>query len=217
MATLFKRSGKYYISYMYDGKRKKKSLKTDKRRIAEKKFAVELERINNDEIGMPQKNRLLLDYISEYDELLKVFKSESLYIRYNQIIRWFTDFIERSDVKYIRNCNQEHIEYYLKERRKKGISPKTFNEELRLLANLFNTAIEKGYCKVNPCKNVPKMKYIPPPARFFSNDELELLYENASSRFRDMWMFLANTGLRLGELKNLEWTDVDFENNLVEE
>ena len=38
MATLFKRGNSYYISYVYDGKRYKKSLKTNKKQIAEKKF-----------------------------------------------------------------------------------------------------------------------------------------------------------------------------------
>lgn len=215
MATLFKRKGTYYISIMHEGKRYKKSLKTDKRRIAEKKFALELEKLVNDEIGLPQKNKRLIDFINNYDNLIKKFKSESLYIRYNQIIRWFRSFVEKEDIQLVRHCTQEHIESYLKERREQNISAKTFNEELRLLKNLFKTAVEKGYCKNNPCSKIPNMKYVPPPPRFFTKDEIKLILENASPRFRDMWEFLINTGLRLGELANLEWSDIDEENGLI--
>ena len=57
--------------------------------------------------------KLVEGLVENFNESIRRFKSKSLYIRYNQIIRWFKNFVERENIQLVRHCAQEHIEKYL--------------------------------------------------------------------------------------------------------
>lgn len=51
--------------------------------------------------------------------------------------------------------------------------------------------------------------------RFFDNDEIKLIMENCEERLYPIFGTLLYTGMRMGEMRNLEWDDIDFKNRLI--
>ncbi|MGB6865561.1 MAG: tyrosine-type recombinase/integrase [Candidatus Aminicenantaceae bacterium] len=51
--------------------------------------------------------------------------------------------------------------------------------------------------------------------RFFSRKEIRLILGSCSPHMWPILMILLPTGMRKGELANLEWRDVDFERGVI--
>lgn len=89
-----------------------------------------------------------------------------------------------------------------------GLAPKTLNNHLTVLRKLLTTAIEWKRLTV-----APPIKWMKPPAPefdFLTFEEADLLIAAAEDAWRPMITVAVRTGLRLGELLALGWTDVDL-------
>ncbi len=128
--------------------------------------------------------------------------------------------------KRLSEITQEMVEEYIAVRRasivrKKGdgspqyLSPAGLNRELACLKTMFNKAVEWGKVTVSPCARVKKLKEDNKRTRFLSEDEMKRLAEFASPELRQILMILIHTGMRKGELQNLKWMDLDFNQNLI--
>lgn len=96
-------------------------------------------------------------------------------------------------------------------RNKKTPSNSTINQELRLLRRAFHLLVEG---KTLSSDDVPKMPMLPEaPARqgFVDPAEFAALLEEMPEHLRDPISFLYLSGWRKGEMKTLEWRDVDFD------
>jgi len=97
-------------------------------------------------------------------------------------------------------------------KRKRLRSPVTIYHEVRLLSAIFNTAIQEGSAKVNPCLSIPKSvkKKLPSQNkrdRFLTKDEEARLFGQLVGRrshLAPLVRFDLDTGLRKGELCRLE-------------
>jgi len=95
-----------------------------------------------------------------------------------------------------------------KGKRKKPLSPKTINNALTCLRKLLATAAEQGVIE-----HVPSIKWLKvekPPFDFLSFDEAERLISSAEPEWRTMVALALKSGLRLGELMGLQWSDLDL-------
>jgi len=104
------------------------------------------------------------------------------------------------------------IQGLIKSRQKIGNSGSTINRFLALMKHMFNKAIEEGYLESNP---VRKIKLFPEKEnrieRVLTKDEEAQLMAHSSGYLRTILIIALNTGMRLGEILNLKWDQVDFE------
>ena len=95
-----------------------------------------------------------------------------------------------------------------------GLSASTVRNAIAPVRALFATAVEEGLVRSNPCSGLRLASGPADPenrARALTPDELRRLLSEASEEWRLLLSFLAQTGLRIGELVVLRWGDLDLE------
>jgi len=114
-------------------------------------------------------------------------------------------------VAYLQNITPDKIDRYKLIRLEKIVKT-TVNHELTILRRFFNLAIDRDYIPNNPANKVDFLKITDQKRpRFLSGEEIQRLQgELENSRFKLMIDILLYTGMRVGELINLEWEDIDF-------
>ena len=95
------------------------------------------------------------------------------------------------------------------------------NNSIAVIDMLLRAAVKDRLIPYNPCDNVSNLKRIEPSAkdtihRALTIEEQELFFEYA----RDSWYytafaFMMLTGCRLGEMAALQWSDIDYETNVI--
>ena len=101
-----------------------------------------------------------------------------------------------------------HIERYKADKLNGGLGPKSINNTLTVLRRMLVLAAEWGVIK-----DVPKIKWLKAPKPdfdFLDFDEAARLMSAADPAWRPMITIALKTGLRLGELLALRWSDVDL-------
>lgn len=83
----------------------------------------------------------------------------------------------------------------------------------RILSSFFSWLEEENYILKSPVRRIHKIRTSKTVKETYSDEALELLRDNTGN-LRDLAMIdmLASTGIRVGELVNLNITDIDFEN-----
>jgi integrase len=107
------------------------------------------------------------------------------------------------------------IDRYKASRLARGLSPKTVNNHLATLGKCLRTAQEWGEVVAVP--RIRLLKVPPQSFDFLSPDECRTLLGAAESDPTGYAMILValRTGMRLGELRGLEWRNVDLDRRTI--
>ena len=109
----------------------------------------------------------------------------------------------------------------------KKYAPSTVKKFRSIFYTIFSDAIMEGIIETNPFDRVPKPsvkeKYDKNNVlnkdieddEFFSLDEIKQLIDSSKGQLRNIITIIAFSGMRPGELMALEWSNVDFENEIV--
>ena len=134
----------------------------------------------------------------------------------NRTIQYYKVTIERmleSVVTPIRKITTEEIRQYLVEYQQKGkCSNATVDNIRRNLSSFFSWLEEEDYILKSPMNRIHKIKTRQQVKETISDEAIEKLRDNCTCK-RDLAMIdlLYSTGIRVGELVNLNISDVDFE------
>jgi integrase len=95
-------------------------------------------------------------------------------------------------------------------------SPASVNRKLELLSRILSMAVDYGMLPTNPCQRVRKFQLNNRRERYLSIEEekrlLSMLFGNRAY-LRPIIILALNTGMRRGEILNLEWWQIDFNTN----
>ena len=94
---------------------------------------------------------------------------------------------------------------------KEGVTNKTIKNRLTVLNKCLMTAHEWGDMETPP----PKIKWpkcAPSRTDYLSSEECELLMSHADGVIYEMIFTALRTGMRQGELKGLQWSSIDWQN-----
>ncbi|MFA5780106.1 MAG: tyrosine-type recombinase/integrase [Elusimicrobiota bacterium] len=213
MPTLFKQSHSpyWYISYIVDGRRHKISTKTSNRVNAEKTLHSLADKINRNDFFV-QEEISNEEFVEKYLLYSQNHKSKGTYERDRTVINSFFKIFDLSFCK----IKPIHIEEYINNRIKAKKKHSTINREFTVLKAMFNKAIHWGYISQNPAKNIKKLpdttKKLP---RFLTIDEIKMVLAECSSWLYNIVVCLILTGMRVGELINLTWNDINFKQQRI--
>lgn len=114
--------------------------------------------------------------------------------------------------KPVREISTDDLRNYLANYQKERYSSKvTIDNMRRIFSSFFGWLEDEDYILKSPVRRIHKIKTDKPIKQTFSDEGLELL-RDACKETRDLAMvdLLASTGMRVGELVNLNREDVNF-------
>lgn len=207
MATLRKRGKYWHLDWYEDGVRKRKSLGDVDKKEAKAQLEFKKAELSPFNRGLKSETALKqIDFISYSKKYLNWFEVQYPSTYETDLGIFINDlepFFDKTPLHKIDNEMVDQLIILLHERKNK---PTTINRKISVLKAMLNKAKKDKY-KV-PYLSVSKVpSFESKPHPFFSLDELELLYKNSPSHWH-WFMLLANTGMRLGELRNLRVVDV---------
>ena len=207
--ALYQRGRVWYADYYDRGKRVQESTGETNRHKAEKFLALRISEIERGVYAKPVK-MTLSELGAKYMEFAKANKRS--WLRDQQTLGHLNDAF---GTKLLTDITALPIEQY-KLDRLKVVCPATVNRELAGLKRLFNVAEQWGlYQGRNPVKGIRFLAEDNLKLRTLSEKEEAALIECCSPYLQDLVVFAVHTGLRLGEILNLKWEEVDLENGVV--
>ena len=99
-----------------------------------------------------------------------------------------------------------------------GTSPKYTREGLAVLKSMLDAAVGNGMMDRNPTLGVivPTFNEVKEDRRVLTKSEQDtFLCKIESDFYKEAYMFMLSTGVRIGELGALQWSDIDFKNQMI--
>jgi len=218
--SIFQRGKTWYIAYYANGEQIKEKIGTVPlvtKGQAELALKARLGEVVQDRFKLEKtKNRIRLSkLIEQYMDWIT--ENQKGYSREVTISKHFLEFIGD---KYIDSISTWDIEKYKSIRKQDGMKPSTVNRELNMLRSMFNRAVDWGQVEKNPLDGVKKLKplkaedYERKPL-YIPNDAFMDILNGSSHNLSNFLIVAKNTGMRVSELINLEWLDIDFNLQLI--
>ena len=198
----------YQIVYLKNGKLTTKSTKK-KLKSEALKVLSEFQKLLESEIKF--KKISLSSFENEYRGYLSRTKTDS-YLRSVRLS--FRMLIKFTGNLLLTQISPKLIDQFITKTFKRSESAALLY--YRTLKAAFNKAIDWEYIKINPFNkvNVPKVKTKNPV--FITNDEFNLILNAVKEEFlRDFYITAFHTGMRAGELCNLEWNAVNLSERII--
>lgn len=215
--TISKRNGKYYCRFQLNGERHHKlcagatSIKEAEK--IENAFKYKLQQQQNGVIPKEEKNvplyklkEIYLDYSQTNN---RNYKNNIYYI--NIIMDYFS---ENTIVQKIFPQNVENFKEWL--RTKRHLKNSSINRYLEILSKMFNLGIDNGLLAQNPVSKVKKLLEDNHKIRFLTIEEENKLYKSLPDFLKPIVTVALQTGMRKGEILNLQWSNIDFEYGFIE-
>ncbi|WP_413304441.1 tyrosine-type recombinase/integrase [Bacillus sp. 1P10SD] len=144
---------------------------------------------------------------------------------YEMLLGKFIDYCIENQVVNVEEITYSHVRQYLLFCQEKGDKASTINTKLLRIRAFFNYMVEWEVIKNNPAKKV-KMQKADVKINVFSDDQIRQMlnfYRRIKQReksyvaYRDYMVIvlILGTGIRRGEIINLQWNDIDFVNKSI--
>ena len=209
-------SGTYFALVKRGGKQIRRSLKTQDRKLAErrlKEFRIQAGNLSKD----PSDRRLKFGPLADrWFTAATVGNKPSTEKRTGDCVRNLKQAFGESSVASINRIQCENWAAM----RSKEISARTFNYDLLTLKRIFKYAIETGIILSNPAETIKKLKESPKKMIIPTREEFAALIETLEARARrdartrhavELVKLLAYSGMRLNEGASLRWGDVNLD------
>jgi len=215
MQGLYKRGEVWWIDMLFRDRRIRKSLNTRNKKLAERIYhKIKTEVIEGQWFEATAKSKktfrdLMKHYLTEQSPR----KSKLSHIRDRSASRHLLDFF--GDMT-LTNISKRLVREYKAKRRLDEAAPATINKELGLLKHAFNLAVKEWeWLNTNPIASVSLEPVYNARDRWLTWEEERVLLEICPDWLREIVVFALNTGLRLGEIVNLKWKNVDLSRGVM--
>jgi len=168
----------------------------------------------------------LKQYIDEFHSYLEKERgySEHTCVSYNHDLLRFNDFL----IEYVGNpdisvesIDKQAIRHFLGKEFEEGFSSKTIGRRLASIKSFYKYLIKTEVVENNPSIYIKTPKLTKPLPNYIDEKIINVLMETppmdtiAGLRDRAILELFYSTGIRLSELININFINIDFDNNLL--
>lgn len=215
----------YYMDFMVNGKRIKKTTKTTDKKKAQQIAATEFAKFQQ-EAHDEQNGVKTITLEAAYNNVIATVggrTKESYTLCKNKIIgagRFDSIFHFDKDT-LLHTLTEDNIDEFIRERANEGMKPNSINVELRVLRVVLNKHSGRAYKqpsldKVKTLKGFMKTRYLTEQEETAILANLAKEKTNGFTNAFDFCLFLLDTGLRLNEALNVQWPMFDLKNGILE-
>ena len=207
MATLNKRGKSYVLNWREGGRQFRRSLGPISQREAEAVLEIRRAELKTGMSFVKEQGASVL--LSEYaPDYLDWHRAEypSSYTRISQIVS--QHLLPTFGHVLMDRIEPRSVEQWKAIRNASGVKPATISKELKTLKAILNHAVKYGVIERHRIAVVSEPKNLesrPPP--YYSKGELNRIYASAI-KYGAVWQFMANTGLRRGEMLEAKRQDI---------
>src|SRR5437870_10776595 len=145
-------------------------------------------------------------YLEREGPLLKSIRTER-----NRVLAWAREFGNRP----LGQITREEIEAWRREKMMK-CRPSTINRFMSRLKRLFSLAVEWELLEESPMQGIKFLRENNARTRYLSLEECQRLIASCMApHIRAMVSVALHSGMRLGEILNLRWYDLDFSSGFI--
>jgi integrase len=208
----------WYVAYEANGERIRRSLGVATRPEAEAKVheldtpVHELPATSSVRMTWTELQRLYLEYKAGQG------KARKTVARYKAAMDAFGRYLKKCDVPYADCVTLVVLEGYNAYRMKtEKADVKTAYTDALIFKNAFKWAAQqsRGLLPGNPALDWETREPVKPKRKMYSADEVAKLEDGVRPWLRPVVTALAWSGMRIGELINLRWSDVDFNQQVI--
>lgn len=141
--------------------------------------------------------------------------SQNTVTAYEKDLKQFVHFIRQWDGIRWSTITREHIDQYISEMVSKGKSPSTTNRALAAISCLYEFMMRQGYDVEDPCRKESRRKVAQRVPNTIPVNDLKKAYESSYGAVRIMLGILCTTGIRIQEMLDLEYEDINFDESTL--
>lgn len=236
MARIYQRGNHWYVDIQRNKKRIR--LKAGKNKRLAELFLKDIElKVERKQMGFLDRKEVDLEtFVKDFLTYSQTNHRSSTTTRYRSATDNFMRFIrENTKIRRLSDVSTETIEQYKVWRKnvlvapngadparvkpqylKKGAKAYTINFEVMTVKTMLNLALKWKKLEVNPAQGIKKLKTEDSKKRrFLTEAECDQLLTATPSVLYPIFFLLIHTGMRKGELINLEWKDIDFHRGVI--
>ncbi len=205
---LYKRGPVWWMSFMCNSIRYRQSTETADKKLAQKI----LDKIRGEVVEgkwferLPGEDKSFKDMMEKYlaEHASKKASAKDFEGYSKTLISFFGDQI-------VTDVTPKDINAYKTKRHQDGVKPATINRELAAMKKAFNLALKEWeWVRENPVLKVSMEQENNKRDRWLKGEEEMKLLAASPPWLRELIIFALNTGMRLSEILELKWSEVDL-------
>jgi integrase len=210
--TIYKRGNSWCVGFTVNGRRVRETVGPSKR-VAEKVLSLRMTQVLENRYFPPSRqlgrmpfNQFAEMYLERVVPLMKSIRTER-----NRVKRWVKDLGMRS----IGQIARAEIESWRRDKMSR-CKPATINRDLSRLRHMLNVAVEWELLEESPMQGLKFLRESNARTRYLSVGECHRLIDSCiAPHIRAIVTVALHTGMRLGEILNLRWQDLDFSSGFI--
>jgi integrase/DNA invertase Pin-like site-specific DNA recombinase len=216
LVRMFRRGPRWYANYQFLGKQYRIALKTKSAKEA-RRLALRLE----DELLQGKHQRVTKPptievVIDAYEKFLRTEgRAAKTLKKYGKVFERIAALADKRRARTILELNLRFADAYRQDRVEANAAPKTVYTEAVILRQLVNFALSRSMISADPLKGLRLKKPKAAPQPCWTREQVEMILGKAKQPYRAVFIVLADTGMRIGELIFLTWNDIDLDNDFI--
>jgi integrase len=210
--SIFQRGRIWFIQYFWHGERRRESSHSEDREKAGQLLHKRLGEIATGRyLGLETDQVTIGALIDLVIEDYKFRKLRSL-----SVVEWRT----KAHFEHLRELpaskfNASEVRRYVAARRDQGAGDATINRELAIIRRGFTLGKQGDPPLVQTVPYIPKLEEDNVRQGFLEPDQYERLLEELPLRMKALFVCAYHVGTRKGELRKIQWPQVDFDASLI--